>query len=239
MRRTLIAIAGLMALIGTPVLAADMALKAPPAPTPAVSSWTGFYVGGTVGGAWGTSFQSFNGPIGGVPTAGTTGNYRTQGPVGGFTAGYNWQVNPAWVVGVETDIAAAGIKGTGQTNPSYNCGALCQSNVDMFGTVRGRVGLVAGSALFYGTGGYAYGREKANLNNLLTGSSTRNGWTGGGGIEYRFDQHWSAKAEYLYVKLDSFVWNSAANGTANCIGISCSTGNKFNVLRAGLNYKFN
>jgi outer membrane immunogenic protein len=33
--------------------AADMAVKAPsPAPAPTASSWTGFYLGGDVGGAW-------------------------------------------------------------------------------------------------------------------------------------------------------------------------------------------
>ena len=43
---TVIAIVGL---IGTPAFAADMAVKAPPpAPTPPVNDWTGFYIGGTV-----------------------------------------------------------------------------------------------------------------------------------------------------------------------------------------------
>jgi hypothetical protein len=49
-----IAISALVTLTGTCVLAADMAVKAPP-PLPAlVYSWTGFYVGANIGGGWGS-----------------------------------------------------------------------------------------------------------------------------------------------------------------------------------------
>ena len=34
------------------VRAADLAVKAPPPPPPPIFSWTGFYVGGNIGGAW-------------------------------------------------------------------------------------------------------------------------------------------------------------------------------------------
>jgi outer membrane immunogenic protein len=55
----------------------------------------------------------------------------------------------------------------------------------------------------------------------------------GGGVEYAFADHWSAKAEYLYVDL----------GSATC-GSSCSGNDPFDVtfktsiIRGGLNYKF-
>ena len=39
--------------LGTAVAgAADMAVKAPPPPPVPMFSWTGFYVGGNIGGAW-------------------------------------------------------------------------------------------------------------------------------------------------------------------------------------------
>jgi opacity protein-like surface antigen len=42
---------GVAALIGTPAFAADMPVKAPPAPPPApIYNWNGWYVGGNVGG---------------------------------------------------------------------------------------------------------------------------------------------------------------------------------------------
>ena len=47
MNKILIGIAAAVALIGTPALAADMPLKAPP-PPPAVFSWTGFMAASTL-----------------------------------------------------------------------------------------------------------------------------------------------------------------------------------------------
>ena len=64
--------------------------------------------------------------------------------------------------------------------------------------------------------------------------NTRTGWTAGGGVEWLFAPHWSAKAEYLYVDLDSngatgaYGWNFGSNYNP-----------QFNVVRAGVNYHFN
>src|SRR5262249_60071547 len=47
-------LAGIALALGTGVAsAADMPVKAPPAPLPPPFSWTGCYIGGNVGGAWG------------------------------------------------------------------------------------------------------------------------------------------------------------------------------------------
>jgi hypothetical protein len=48
MKKSLLSIAAVAALLGKPALAADMALKAPPMPPP-VYDWTGPYVGATLG----------------------------------------------------------------------------------------------------------------------------------------------------------------------------------------------
>jgi outer membrane immunogenic protein len=56
MRKTLLLSVSVVVLSSSVVMAADMAIKAPPQPTPApLPSWTGFYVGLNAGYAWGNS----------------------------------------------------------------------------------------------------------------------------------------------------------------------------------------
>ena len=56
-----------------PALAADMPVKAPP-PAP-VNSWTGFYVGGNVGGSWGNSPTDIAGSATTVALPGVGGGF--------------------------------------------------------------------------------------------------------------------------------------------------------------------
>jgi outer membrane immunogenic protein len=95
--------------------------------------------------------------------------------------------------------------------------------------VRGRVGyLITPTLLIYGTAGFAYGQVDA-----WGFSNTSTGWTAGGGVEWMFAPHWSAKAEYLYVDLSS---NGGANSGWN-VGYNFQP--QINVVRAGVNYHFN
>jgi outer membrane immunogenic protein len=176
----------------------------------------------------------------------TVGNQG--GVAGGAQVGYNFQFNQ-FVIGAETDFQGTSLSG-GSNNPlvaypaffnnggtfgSNNLaavGAITGANISLpwFGTVRGRVGyLFTPTFLIYGTAGFAYGQVDAfGFNN------TRTGWTAGGGAEWLFAPHWSVKAEYLYVDLDS-------NGTTGTFG--WTYGQHFhpqlNVVRLGVNYHFN
>jgi outer membrane immunogenic protein len=123
MKKLATAIAAI-ALIGTPALAADMAVKAPPpAPAP-VYSWTGWYAGVNAGASMGnvktnlngspvSAFNIFRGVSGAVPFQVTSGfafpNDRTypDGFIGGGQIGYNWEVSPLFVLGFEADIQGA------------------------------------------------------------------------------------------------------------------------------------
>jgi outer membrane immunogenic protein len=97
--------------------------------------------------------------------------------------------------------------------------------------VRGRVGyLITPTLLLYGTGGFAYGGVDA-----FQQSSTFTGWTAGGGVEWLFAPHWSAKAEYLYVNLTS----SGNNGGGSLWQVSNNIHPQINVVRVGVNYHFN
>lgn len=100
-----------VALVAGSAMAADLPLKAPLAPAP-VYGWTGFYVGGDAGvrGSL-TNLTTDAFAFGPFPVrlTGTSNSEPMNGAAfrrGGY-AGYNWQVAPTWVVGVEADAAWA------------------------------------------------------------------------------------------------------------------------------------
>jgi opacity protein-like surface antigen len=95
--------------------------KAPAPPAP-MYGWTGFYVGANAGYGWDTRPTNFSGTpniaiefTGGVLPTSLSPNPK--GWLGGAQLGYNWQFAPAWVAGLEADIAGAGIKGTASVSP--------------------------------------------------------------------------------------------------------------------------
>ena len=161
--------------------AADMAIKAPPAPAPA-ESWTGFYAGINGGYAWKDSAATFTPndfnalalTCGGA--AGSTcpppASFNTRGGLWGVQAGYNWQANQAWLVGIEADFNGSHIGGSGTSNflmaplaiPPGTSNFAVNQNADWFGTVRGRLGWTpASNTLFYATAGFAYGHVTENI----------------------------------------------------------------------------
>lgn len=170
-------------LIGTPAVAADMAVKAPPPPATPVApviNWTGFYVGGNLGGvvehASGTSDfldtivfkSSFSNP--------QSNSFSNTRFLGGVQAGYNWQFDPRWLVGVEGDWdwTHTGYSFCRQNFISPGVGCFpstvvgsgvetISSKTDWLATLRGRLGVTLGNWLFYGTGGAAWGRVNTTL----------------------------------------------------------------------------
>jgi outer membrane immunogenic protein len=261
MKKSLIpAIAIALALAAGSAFAADLPSRkeapvyVPPPPPPPM--WTGFYFGANIGGGWKANSGNTNTlvpytdtAIGGVfllPGGGSTTN-NSGGVVGGGQIGYNFQFGSMIVVGAEADIQGTSIGSGGNNNtvtvfPSPNVpgaflvpiatGNNVGTSIPWFGTVRGRAGfLVTPTLLVYGTGGFAYGGVQGNVSGF---SNTRTGWTAGGGVEWLFMPNWSAKAEYLYVDLDS-------GGNTGTFGFQFGTHRhpQMNVVRAGVNYHFN
>ncbi|TKW77184.1 MAG: hypothetical protein DI543_17025, partial [Bradyrhizobium icense] len=142
------AIAAAAALIATSnfASAADMAVKARPAPIPVeVWNWTGFYIGAHVGAGWGetestlTGFNAAAPFLGGGAAAFTLpfSQTSTSSFLGGVQAGANWQ--SGWAVfGVQGDFAGADIKGTSPCLVILGC----SSKTDWLATVSGRLGAV-------------------------------------------------------------------------------------------------
>jgi outer membrane immunogenic protein len=274
-----------------PAWTADMPLKAPPLISQ--SNWTGFYAGGEVGYGWGDRSVGFtpndpaaalifgggNGFVGQQPVVNSV-NVGRSGAVGGFEAGYNWQVGQSWVWGIETDISLSGLSGQAsgtsfiQQIPglTFLQTTTAQQNNDWYGTFRGRLGwLATPNLLLFGTGGLAYGKTSESANYLFTGpaggavgvnsggfsvlctanatcfsgtaSAIRVGWSAGGGAEWMFDQHWSAKIEYQMVDLGTDILRVNAGaiavpGTALASFNANFGRDEIQVVRVGANYHF-
>ena len=96
-----------------------------------------------------------------------------------------------------------------------------KNSLTWLGTTRARVGFVAtpdNRLMIYATGGVAYGGGNSQFSafDATTGSfwsgnpsSTRVGWTIGGGVEYAITNNITIKGEYLYADLGSSNFNSA------------------------------
>jgi outer membrane immunogenic protein len=217
--------------LGAPAaLGADLPVKALPvkAPVAAPFSWTGWYMGVNAGYGVGQGYGKFAGPVGPAEAF----NAMPAGGFGGGQLGYNYQLFGSFVVGAETDIQGAGISDN-QTALGGG-GSLINHKLDWFGTTRARAGLATGPVLSYVTGGVAYGGIETGITSPLgsiTTTTTKTGWTWGGGVEAALGGNWTAKAEYLYI---DFGGTSAASATAGLLNVK----NQEQLFRGGLNYRF-
>lgn len=262
MRRFGLAIAvTVAAAAATSASAADlrMPVKAPVyAPAPAYTLWNGFYIGANVGYGAGVEdtgvLRNNTADLNPAFAAGvipTNFGIQRDGIVGGGQIGYNYQAGNI-VFGVEADFQGSGINGrkvistTGIVGfiPATSTGT---SDLNWFGTVRGRIGVAFDRALLYATGGFAYGgvEDSAELRATVAPppdffgrrSQTLTGYTVGGGLEYAFSPNWSLKAEYLYVDLGntSVVLTDPASPASSA---TYSFDHRYHVGRIGINYKF-
>jgi len=199
--------------------------QAPPMPAPpmmmGMTDWSGFYLGANLGGGEASSKFSFK-PSPTSPAT-SSGDLNPGGPIGGGTVGYNWQFSPGWILGAEGDFDGSGIAGSKTCGPGMV--DVCAIDNKWLATARGRLGWApgAGNALWYVTGGGAWGEINARATLATSprvGSDTvESGWTAGAGGEFMVAPQWSVKVEYRYVDL----------------------GSKFqsNIGLAGLNFHFN
>jgi outer membrane immunogenic protein len=215
MKRILLSGVALAALTGSAAAAdiprrVETVTKAPAYVTP-IYNWTGPYIGLNAGGGWARS--SFGAPF--------AGDLRTSGALAGVTLGYNWQAGQM-VYGLESDIDWSNLRG------STPCGATtCDVRNSWLATVRGRLGFAVDRFMPYITGGLALGDIRTNVAGIGSGSTTKAGWTLGGGVEFAVAAPWTVKLEYLYADL------GRGGGVA---GTDASF--RANILRAGLNYRF-
>ena len=205
------AIAAAATLSGTAFAAEPAPIPPPPVP---IFTWTGLYVGGQIGYAWGRDPVTWSGISNDDELAGGTFSQTPQGVIGGAHVGYNLQYNRWLVLGIEGSVDGTSFSHTlaVPVNDVFvdtpgSIRARSEGNVQ--GSVRGRIGIAFDRALIYGTGGVAlagFNTTIVDTTGFFTGvpgtnatfSNTRAGWTAGGGIEYAVTDNWWVRAEYRY-----------------------------------------
>jgi outer membrane immunogenic protein len=232
-----------------PAGAADMT----PAPAPVYSkapimapafTWTGFYVGGNLGGAWAN--RNVTDSLFGLNFSNGTNNAVF---IGGGQIGGNYQFSN-FVVGVEGTFDWASNNNnttTGIVVPGLGGNTIqVTSNNTWLSTLAGRFGVAYDRVLFYGKGGGAWvGNSSFTVTNVTTGASitgsnsnTTTGWLAGAGLEWAFANNWTVKFEYDFIGLSGRTFTVPA-GSPFLVGDTFTTGsNNIQMATVGVNFLF-
>jgi outer membrane immunogenic protein len=230
-RSLLATIATAVALATAPAMAADMRMpvKAPPpvAPAPTFYNWSGIYIGGHAGGAFGERCFS--------DVVGDLGCHDNDGFAGGGQIGFNIQ-NGQFVFGAEFSGSWADL--TGSHSNAFFPGDSFHSDVDTILLLTGRVGLAFDRALLYVTGGGAWVRNEFRWNDgggfIWSDKQNRTGWTVGAGLEYGITPNWSIAVQYNYIDLGDKDVNFVGPGAP----FTVQADSHIHLATARLNYRF-
>jgi len=179
MKKFLTMAVALGALVAAPAMAADMrppppVYRAPPPVVP-IWTWTGCYIGGHVGGLWArkqivdnTLDDPFFGEI----------NHNVNGWLAGVQAGCDYQFAGGWVIGIQSDYAWTGAKGSHVSllNPDLTI----ETKIKWVGSATARLGYAWGGFLGYVKGGGAWEQDNFDVFDNITLESF--GTLGGGAL---------------------------------------------------------
>lgn len=205
-------------------------------------NWQGPYVGVHVGYRWGDAnltapgftFQAPADPGGIFTSAARAESYSPNGLVGGAHIGYNFLIQPSWLVGIEADVTAAAGSETATANFLSTDGVAAvrtsRARLGTQGTIRGRIGYAAGPWLVYATGGAAFTQLKWSDTIVVSppfattfaaaASKTLTGWTIGGGGERAVNSYLSVRVQYLYEDFGAQTVPLAATSQTGRLSIS-------------------
>src|SRR6516165_4363938 len=235
------------------VAAADDSVLTEATPARPWIDWSGLYLGGHLGYAWGSSDWTAS-PTGGLGPR-VSGSFSLAQPIDTFNEsgsffeglqfGYDYMLPSRFVVGTEADISfpsfpnldGISIGGTSTlSSPSLGAETFSE-NVVSFGSVRGRIGYAPDDWLFYLTGGFAWTYDQLTLMPLSGGSTespflSRFGWSAGAGLEVPVAPHWTAGLEYLFTDypFSNVTFPAAAQRFSSDLSLQ--------EVRANLNYRF-
>jgi len=171
--------------------------------------------------------------------------FDSTGFKGGVYGGYNWQVAPRWVLGLEADWMWGGQTATlrsaafPSTGPTFSLGFARDTfrvKAEWDASVRGRVGfLVTPSIMAFATGGATFMSVEMTSQcgapgggpcafslapTTATVSDSVIGWTVGGGVEAMITPNWSLRGEYRYADYgtNNYSVTRAGGGTTRVVG---------------------
>lgn len=172
---------------------------------------------------------------------------------GSFILGYNKR-NGDQVLGIEADLSFMNYKdksSSGSIEYLTFAGGFFTSETtveaDWMASLRGRIGILRNSTLFYVTGGVALAQVEyehtfsdtvAPAFSRASGSKTALGWTAGVGAEWQLQDNWSVKAEYLYSRFNDAIDDDSVLRHAPNEGFKNSGDLEVQNFRIGLNYAF-
>ncbi|MGH6837858.1 MAG: outer membrane protein [Methylocella sp.] len=213
-------------------------------PPPPIFTWTGIYIGGQVGYAWGSGANNFSGFLPDGTFISTSAGGTPSGVIGGANVGFNYQINQ-WVLGLEGTVDGTSLSNTAVVGFPDGSSVSAHTTADVEGSIRGRLGIAWDRALIYATGGVAFGGFNTDVavSDPIDGifvngsrSNTRVGWTVGGGIQYAVTNNWSIRAEYRFSD-----FGTIREGLVGLpAGASFNEGRRIqqNQVQVGFDYKF-
>ena len=214
---------GFAALVVSPVMAADMGVKAPvlKAP-PAPFSWTGCYAGFH----FGSLFAEKNW------TGAALSSQEATDLALGAQLGCNYQVS-TWVFGVQGDYSWTNAEGTAVDMLS---GLTDRSRVKSLASVTGRLGYALDRWLPYVKAGGAWTHDNYDIFDPAgpfssAASETRGGWTVGSGVEYAIANNVSIFVEYDWYDFGTRTSSFPAVGPVDIK-------ERESVVKVGLNWNF-
>jgi len=233
------------------------------APVATAYNWTGFYLGGFVGGAFADRSALSTEPtfIGGFPYnfATLSNSYNlSNSVVAGGTIGWNYQpAGTNWLIGLEGEAGYIHVARTVQDINAVNIGLAYPDSLDTtrigdwYGVIAGRLGWAVDRVLFYGKGGVAFVQKSYSFaDNCVVGAcgpgianlarnETQVTWAAGGGVEYAFTPNWSVKGEYLYLATrESYTVNGTAITIATAPVSNVHADPGVHTVKVGFNYRF-
>lgn len=189
-------------------------------------NWTGFYVGGSLGYAWGKTDQT-DGDFGLITQ--DSDDIKPDGFIAGLQLGGDYQFPSNIVIGALVDVYYSNAKDT------FNgFDYTTESEIKYFGTGRVRAGYAIDKFLPYVTGGFAWAKNEINDSAWGSDSQTHFGWTVGAGVEYAITQNWTLKAEYLYTDYGSKTYSFPDDLDQG----NYDVGLKSQTATVGVNYRF-